>query len=220
MKQKNIVLSIMAVGLLFLSACANTTNSKTVYIGSVQVACEGVAPQQCLLYKESPEDEYSYLYDGIEGFEFEAGFTHELLITEENVDNPPADGSSILRKLVEVVSKTEAQLPAELANTNWQLVSMDGNALMEGSSATLRFDGNTGEINGNASCNQFFGQAAIASERVYMSGLGMTMMACEEDINQQEITYMAALQNVQSYTIDEGQLHLQGSEGELIFDPQ
>ena len=184
----------------------------------MQVACEGVAPQQCLLYKESPADEYTYLYDGIEGFEYEAGFTYELVITEESVDDPPADGSSIKRKLVEVVSKTPAEFPEELAGTSWQLVSMNGDALIDGSEIGLGFS--AAEINGNAGCNQYFGTAAVDSSRLYTGVIGATRMACGEDIDQQEISYLEALQFAQSYALDDGQLSIETRSGELVFEAQ
>ena len=170
MKHKTITFLLTGLALLLLSACAQSTSNKTVYIGAVQVACEGVAPQQCLLYKESPADEYTYLYDGIEGFEYEAGFTYELVIMEENVDDPPADGSSIERTLVEVVNKTPAGFPEELAGTSWQLVSMNGDVLVDGSEISLGFS--AAEINGNAGCNQYFGTAAVDGSRLYTGVIG------------------------------------------------
>lgn len=218
MKHKTFTFLLAALALLLVSACAQSTSNKTVYIGSVQVTCEGVAPQQCLLYKENPKDEYTYLYDGIEGFEYEAGFTYELVITEESVNDPPADGSSFKRTLVEVVSKTLAELPEELSGTSWQLVSLNGNAPIDGSEISLSFS--AAEINGNAGCNQYFGIAAVDGSRLYTGMMGTTLMACDEDIDQQELSYLEALRFAQSYSLDDGQLSIETRSGELVFEAQ
>lgn len=98
----------------------------TLFVGPDLVECEGAGPQQCMLVKESPEQDYQFFYDQIEGFNFEEGFEYELLVRQENVENPPADGSSIQWILVEEVNKvpveqteapaeeTDPELPADL----------------------------------------------------------------------------------------------------------
>jgi branched-chain amino acid transport system substrate-binding protein len=86
---------------------------KTIFVGPELVDCVGVGPQQCLQIKENPDDEYTLWYDPIDGFEHEEGYEYELVVLEEEVENPPADASSIKLTLVEEVSKTEA--PMEVA---------------------------------------------------------------------------------------------------------
>lgn len=78
----------------------------TLYVGPEQVDCVGVAPQTCLLVRESAEAEYSYFYSSIEGFEYEPGYNYELLVEKIPVENPPADGASIQWRLIEVVEQT------------------------------------------------------------------------------------------------------------------
>ncbi|MGB5844296.1 MAG: DUF4377 domain-containing protein, partial [Anaerolineales bacterium] len=78
---------------------------KTIYVGPELVDCVGVAPQKCMQVKENPEDEYILFYDQIEGFEYEEGFEYQLIISEEQVEDPPADASSIKWTLVSVESK-------------------------------------------------------------------------------------------------------------------
>ena len=80
----------------------------TLYVGPEQVDCVGVAPQTCLLVRESTEVDYSYFYDNIEGFEYEPGYNYELRVNKTPVENPPADGSSIRWTLIEVVGKEPA----------------------------------------------------------------------------------------------------------------
>ena len=78
----------------------------TLFVGPQQVDCEGVMPQKCFLIRKSPNDDYTYLYDSIIGFEWEAGYEYELLVKVSEVDSPPADGSSLLYELIEIVKKT------------------------------------------------------------------------------------------------------------------
>ncbi len=82
------------------------SNLKTVYVGPERVDCEGEGPQTCYLIKENSEDEWSLYYFGIDGFDYEPGYEYELIVSENNVENPPAGGSSINWTLEEVVNKT------------------------------------------------------------------------------------------------------------------
>ena len=82
------------------------SNLKTVYVGPERVDCEGEGPQTCYLIKENPEDDWSLYYYGIDGFDYEPGYEYELIVSENNVENPPAGGSSINWTLEEVVNKT------------------------------------------------------------------------------------------------------------------
>ncbi len=109
---------VLLVTSLVLAACGgapeiNTEepedNVKTVFIGPELVDCVGEAPQKCMQIKENPEDDYQYFYDQIEGFDYEEGYEYELLVKEENVENPPADASSLKWTLVEVVNKTPVE---------------------------------------------------------------------------------------------------------------
>lgn len=68
------------------------------------VDCEGVGPQTCMQVAESADGPTELFYDGIEGFEHEAGTAYVVDVRIETVDDPPADGSSLRYVLVEVVS--------------------------------------------------------------------------------------------------------------------
>ncbi len=81
-------------------------SEKTFYIGAEQADCVGVAPQKCLLVKEDPAGDYQFFYSNIVGFEWEAGFEYELRVRVTEVENPPADASSLSYELIEVVNKT------------------------------------------------------------------------------------------------------------------
>lgn len=52
--------------------------------------------------------DWSYLYDKIEGFDYEKGYIYDLKVRKINIENPPADGSTIKYVLVNVRSKERA----------------------------------------------------------------------------------------------------------------
>lgn len=81
----------------------------TLYVNSQKVDCVGVGPQKCLQIRRSEDESWSFFYDDIEGFTFEPGFVYTLRVSEEEIENPPADASSKRIKLEEVISKTPSQ---------------------------------------------------------------------------------------------------------------
>lgn len=85
------------------------TTEKTFYIASEQADCVGVGPQKCLLIKEDPNADYLFFYDHITGFEWEAGFEYEIRVNVTEVENPPADASTLQYELIEVVNKTAVE---------------------------------------------------------------------------------------------------------------
>lgn len=88
-------------------------NTYTLYVNSQEVDCVGVGPQKCLQIRRSESESWSFFYDTIEGFTFEPGFVYTLKVSEEEIENPPADASSKRIKLEEVISKTASQaIPA------------------------------------------------------------------------------------------------------------
>ncbi|QYS89005.1 DUF4377 domain-containing protein [Flavobacterium davisii] len=46
-----------------------------------------------------------FFYNTIQGFKYEKGNEYELVIKEEKVENPPADGSNVKYTLIKEVSK-------------------------------------------------------------------------------------------------------------------
>jgi hypothetical protein len=46
--------------------------------------------------------------EGIRGFEHEPGFHYELSVRQRELENPPADGSSIEMSLIRVISKRQS----------------------------------------------------------------------------------------------------------------
>ncbi|MCB8926789.1 MAG: META domain-containing protein [Ardenticatenaceae bacterium] len=207
-----------------------TVAVKTLFVGPELVDCVGEAPQQCLQVRENEADEWTLFYDQINGFEFEPGYAYELRVTETEVENPPADASSLEVTLVEVVSKTAVATTPEprpegstLEGPTWMLVSFGPNdnqtAVLPNTELTLNFDG--AQINGDAGCNSYFADATINDDGSLEFGpMGSTLMACmDEAVMQQESDFLAALSEATSYTLSGNRLTLHTPDGSLEFVP-
>ena len=202
-----------------------TEEAKTLFVGPELIDCVGVAPQKCMQVRESVDVDWTLFYDQIIGFAYEPGYEYELIVTETEIENPPADGSSIEVTLVEVVSKTAVptQLPEgnNLQGTSWILTEFGPSdnltAVLPDSEVTLNFDGE--QINGSAGCNSYFGDVTVEDSSLSVGLIGSTLMACaDEDISQQEADFLAALGQANAYTLEDNQLTLQYEGGILIFE--
>jgi hypothetical protein len=78
---------------------------KTLFVREVLADCEGESPRKCMQTRSTESEDWTYFYDSIEGFEYEASYRYELKVEVTTEPNPPADGSSLRFRLLEVVSK-------------------------------------------------------------------------------------------------------------------
>ena len=209
---------IIATACVFLINGCTAANGNTLYIGPYDVLCLDPEPHRCLLFKENPEEDYASLSTAIEGFEFEEGYSYELLIREANVGNPPEDGNSVQFNLIKVVSKTVYQLPDELSNTSWQLKSINGEVPLKEAPITLSFEGSEGEVAGGAGCNRYYSTFVLEETRVFLIETLLTMQLCLEiSLMEQESAYMDAFAAVRNLELTEGQLILWGDGVELVY---
>ena len=84
---------------------------RTLEVWPVRVPCVGVGPMTCLRVRESADAPWTLMYSDIVGFDYQPGYLYTIRIREDAVANPPADGSSIRRTLVAVLSRTPAPPP-------------------------------------------------------------------------------------------------------------
>lgn len=73
---------------------SEAARQKFIYVAADKAPCTGVALRECLQVRESPEAPWQLFYSEIIGFRHEPGTEYRLRILEDDVPNPPADGSS------------------------------------------------------------------------------------------------------------------------------
>lgn len=116
MRRVSVFPAIVCSAVLLFSSCGSDASdssgteqaaesSTRLWIKPDLVDCEGSAPQTCMQIAESEDGEYEYFYDQIEGFTFVEGTSYVVDVMIEDVDNPPADGSSLRYTLVEVIEE-------------------------------------------------------------------------------------------------------------------
>ncbi len=114
---------------------------------------------------------------------------------------------------------TLAQEADVLAGTQWRLVSLDGETVLDGTAITLLFD-LEGQAAGSAGCNSYGGSYTVDGDEVGFDALISTMMACADDIMAQETAYLTALQAAARYELDEDRLSIETREdATLVFAP-
>lgn len=83
----------------------------------------------CMLVKEEHESEYKTLsFQGISNFDYEKGYEYALLVEKRTLITPPADGSNIAYKLMEILSnaKVEYKYTIETDESNPFILSPEG----------------------------------------------------------------------------------------------
>jgi heat shock protein HslJ len=218
---------------------------KTLYVGPQLVDCAGVAPQKCLQVKDSPDGEYRLFYDQIEGFEFEEGKEYVLKVSEQPIENPPADSSNIQYRLVDVISSSPSSAPPSgsgnvssggsssatvpagphaggLDGQLWSLDSMVNSsgvmaALVPGSQITAEFKDS--QLGGRSGCNNYFASYQVNGNAIQISGAGGTEMFCAEPegVMDQEAAYLKTLSLAASYQISGGKLQIADASGKPIL---
>lgn len=101
-----LVLSLVTM-VMFLGACTHSGVTEKIIIASEQGDCIGVAPMKCLLIKKEGQQDWEFLYNGIEGFDYEPGYEYIIEIKKETIKNPAADQSSVKYIFVKELSKIQ-----------------------------------------------------------------------------------------------------------------
>lgn len=205
-----IAIAVLLVFSLPLSAQEDSALTQTIiHIAPYQQNCVGVGPQECLIVRFEDEDNLTFFYDQIEGFTFEEGFEYTLLVNVTERENVPADASSLAYELVEIVQ----QFPAHLGNKVWELQSLNGTQIEDTSRYTfiLTEDG----LVIKADCNSV--RANLVFNPFSIETTTSTRVACPEDSLETE--YLAGLNATNIASVENGELILQSSEGQLRFAP-
>lgn len=164
--------------LLLILSCtsAQSEEVRTLYIADHLADCTGVSKQKCMLIKESPDADWTYFYDRIAGFDYEEGYSYELRVKVENVENPPADASSKKYTLTELVSKTPSQESVQEGDDligSWKVIQMDGLESMK-NFPTFVFAEDENRVSGYAGCNNYFATYNLTGAELSFSDAGST----------------------------------------------
>ena len=189
---------------------------KTIYVADHLEKCEGITAQTCMLIKENKTDDWTYFYDAIEGFTYEKGYEYVLKVNISKIKNPPTDASSLVYKLVEIISKNKTLLPNTNMETNtsiygkWMVTSI--NNFENKTEKSPFFVIKEGEISGNTGCNTFGGSLKNDTLGVFQTGmLRMTRMYCEKTASL-ETAFTTALGKAVEYSLSSDVL--------TVFDEQ
>lgn len=219
---KNIVYLILTI--LLLTACTGQTatppaennGQESLYVAPFWKICEGNSTSLCLQVRETTTAEWTLLESPIKGFDFEPGYSYKILVQQESGDNLESDATAIGLSLVEVESKTAVEMPKiDLNGTKWVLVSNSGNAPLADHEITMEFQ-EEGRLGGTGGCNSYGGDYALQGVSFVPGMMVSTMMACDEPIMSHESAYLSALQSMQYFQQDSGQLLLVNPDGQYL----
>lgn len=107
----------------------------------------------------------------------------------------------------------------DLQHHNWQLVSIDGNAIAKEERSTLPNleIGEKMTANGNAGCNQFFGQGELKDNQFRIEQMGMTMKLCSEGMMEVEQAFSQTLSQWSDMTLTKDEMVLSNDLHTLTF---
>ncbi len=107
----------------------------------------------------------------------------------------------------------------DLQHHNWELVQVDGkNIVLDENQKAARLEiGENLTANGNAGCNNFFGQAELKNNQLRIEKMGMTMKMCMEHQMKIENAMTQTLSNWSDITLTKDGLVLKNADHELTF---
>jgi heat shock protein HslJ len=107
---------------------------------------------------------------------------------------------------------------ARLDGPTWRLTHHAGPAgdlasVPDGVVATATFA--DGQVSGSTGCNRYHGAYEVTGDRIALTGLAMTMMACGPAETAVERAFTAALESAATYAVHDDTLELAGSDGRV-----
>ena len=98
------------------------------------------------------------------------------------------------------------------ARGNWLVKSIDGAPTLAQARPTMTLE--EGRVGGTTGCNRYFGGVSVNDSKVRFSGLGATLMACEEDAQRQEQRFLAVFEEPLTLSLEpDGSVTLSDSHG-------
>lgn len=117
---------------------------------------------------------------------------------------------AVLLLVVAVIGCSEPN--TDPTGRTWELATLHGSEPVEGTVVDLTLEEDS--MSGSAGCNSYSGAAEFdAGSMTLGPEIAVTAMACEEEIMDQEATYLAALERVAGYVLEPDELLLQDADG-------
>lgn len=92
----------------------------------------------------------------------------------------------------------QADLKAAIVGPEWIVEDITGRGVIDDARATLRF-GNDGGVNGDTSCNRYFGEYTVKESEIQFRNSGVTKRACAPAVMDQESRFLAVFNAVDHY---------------------
>ena len=174
---------------------------KIIYIADTFADCQGVSARKCMQIKENKEDDWTYFYNKIEGFQYEEGISYQIEVSIRKVENPPADGSSLEYKLVRIINQevsTPKNTTFSTLSGHWKVISIkDLDSLSV--NPTLKFDIDAHKIAGKSGCNSYGASFTQQDNSIVFYDLFSTKMMCSNMAI--EKAYFESLSNIKTYNL-------------------
>ena len=107
--------------------------------------------------------------------------------------------------------------PARLDDTGWWVEDIGGRGVVDASHTTIAF-GPGSRVTGDTGCNRYSGTAWWDGSAMRFSTMAVTRRACAESLMDQEMRFLQAMNEVDSWVIpDTGLLHLRTEQGETVI---
>lgn len=101
----------------------------------------------------------------------------------------------------------------EINNTSWVLHSIQGTKVSE---VDISLEFAAERISGKGICNRYFANYKLNKQQIIVESVGATKMMCPEQAALED-QYLMALQNAQTWSIDNQFLTIKTSDGDLVF---
>lgn len=125
------------------------------------------------------------------------------------------DGSATL-ELITAASEPDVTLDAD----GWRLTGITSGgvatSVLSGTQLSLVIDLAGGAVRGNGGCNDFGAQVRFDHDRLTISEMVSTEMACEDEIMRQEAEFFRQLASAAAWQVDGSTLTITGGEGETL----
>lgn len=114
-------------------------------------------------------------------------------------------------------SKSSSASTDKLEGTPWVLVSGAGIDVPKGVALSATFD--AGKVSGSGGCNRYTGAYTVNGDKLDITGVASTQIACQPPLDTVERSYLAALDAATGWAIDGNQLVLSaGGKETLRYD--